>query len=57
VTELLKGVVDAYKAMGSLPVPLIVRLQGTNAVEAKQLIDEAGLPIHSAITLKKLQIK
>jgi succinyl-CoA synthetase beta subunit len=33
--------------------PLIVRLQGTNAVEAKQLIDDAGLPIHSAITLEE----
>ncbi len=32
-----QGVVDAYKAMGSLPVPLIVRLQGTNAVEAKAI--------------------
>ena len=39
--------------MGSLPVPLIVRLQGTNAVEAKQLIDDAGLPIHSVITLEE----
>jgi len=48
-----QGVVDAYKAMGSLPVPLIVRLQGTNAVEAKQLIDESGLPVHSAITLEE----
>ena len=47
------GVVDAYKAMGSLPVPLIVRLQGTNAVEAKQLIDNSGLPVHSAITLEE----
>ena len=44
---------DAYKAMGSLPVPLIVRLQGTNAVEAKQLIDNSGLPVHSAITLEE----
>ena len=48
-----QGVVDAYNAMGSLPVPLIVRLQGTNAVEAKKLIDDAGLPIHSAITLEE----
>ena len=48
-----QGVVDAYKAMGSLPVPLIVRLQGTNAVEAKQLIDDSGLPVHSAITLEE----
>jgi succinyl-CoA synthetase beta subunit len=48
-----QGIVDAYKAMGSLPVPLIVRLQGTNAVEAKKLIDDSGLPVHSAITLEE----
>ncbi len=48
-----QGVVDAYKAIGEFPVPLIVRLQGTNAEEAKQLIDQAGLPIHSAITLEE----
>lgn len=47
-----QGVVDAYKQFGNFPVPLIVRLQGTNAEEAKKLIDEAGLPIHSAITLE-----
>ena len=48
-----QGVVDAYKNMGSLPVPLIVRLQGTNAVEAKKLIDDSGLNVHSAITLEE----
>ena len=48
-----QGVVDAYKEFGTFPVPLIVRLQGTNAEEAKKLIDEAGLPIHSAITLEE----
>lgn len=48
-----QGVVDAYKQFGNFPVPLIVRLQGTNAEEAKKLIDEAGLPIHSAITLEE----
>ena len=48
-----QGIVDAYKAMGSLPIPLIVRLQGTNAVEAKQLIDDSGLPVHSVITLEE----
>lgn len=48
-----QGVIDAYKQFGSFPVPLIVRLQGTNAEEAKKLIDEAGLPIHSAITLQE----
>lgn len=48
-----QGVVDAYKALGSLPVPVIVRLQGTNAVEGKELIDKSGLEVFSAITLKE----
>ena len=47
-----QGVIDAYKNMGNFPVPLIVRLQGTNAVEAKQLIDNSGLEVYSAIGLK-----
>jgi succinyl-CoA synthetase beta subunit len=48
-----QGVVDAYKSMGNIPVPIIVRLQGTNAVEAKALIDNSGLNVHSAITLQE----
>ena len=48
-----QGVVDAYKSMGSIPVPIIVRLQGTNAVEAKKLIDESGLNVHSAVLLQE----
>jgi succinyl-CoA synthetase beta subunit len=48
-----QGVVDAYKNMGGIPVPLIVRLQGTNAVEAKKLIDESGLDVHSAVLLQE----
>lgn len=48
-----QGVVDAYKAMGTLPVPVIVRLQGTNAMEGKELIDKSGLEVFSAITLKE----
>ncbi|MEY2764836.1 MAG: hypothetical protein RLZZ205_1260 [Bacteroidota bacterium] len=48
-----QGVVDAYKNMGNIEVPIIVRLQGTNAVEAKQLIDNSGLAVHSAITLQE----
>lgn len=48
-----QGVVDAYKAMGSIPVPVIVRLQGTNAIEGKELIDNSGLKVYSAITLKE----
>ena len=46
------GVVQAYKNIGNIPVPIIVRLQGTNAIEAKQIIDESGLNVHSAITLQ-----
>jgi succinyl-CoA synthetase beta subunit len=48
-----QGVVQAYNNMGSIPVPIIVRLQGTNAVEAKKLIDESGLNVHSAIMLQE----
>jgi succinyl-CoA synthetase beta subunit len=48
-----QGVVDAYKNIGDIQVPIIVRLQGTNAVEAKKLIDESGLAVHSAITLQE----
>ncbi len=48
-----QGVVDAYKNIGDIPVPIIVRLQGTNAVEAKKLIDESGLKVFSAIQLKE----
>lgn len=47
-----QGVVDAYKNIGDIPVPIIVRLQGTNAVEAKTIIDESGLKVFSAILLQ-----
>lgn len=47
-----QGVVDAYKNIGDIPVPIIVRLQGTNAEIAKELIDASGLDVHSAITLQ-----
>jgi succinyl-CoA synthetase beta subunit len=46
-----QGIVDAYKSIGEIPVPIIVRLQGTNAVEAKKIIDESGLKVFSAIQL------
>ncbi|MDG1429253.1 MAG: ADP-forming succinate--CoA ligase subunit beta [Crocinitomicaceae bacterium] len=48
-----QGVVDAYKAIGKFPVPLIVRLQGTNAVEAKELIDNSGLDVISVVLLQE----
>jgi succinyl-CoA synthetase beta subunit len=47
-----QGVVDAYKNIGDINVPIIVRLQGTNADEGKRLIDESGLKVHSAIKLQ-----
>jgi len=48
-----QGVVDAYRNMGNIEVPIIVRLQGTNADEAKRLIDESGLQVKSVILLKE----
>ncbi len=42
-----QGVVDAYRNMGNIEVPIIVRLQGTNATEAKTLIEESGLDVIS----------
>jgi succinyl-CoA synthetase beta subunit len=48
-----QGVVDAYKNMGNIKVPIIVRLQGTNADIAKTIIDESGLAVHSAILLQE----
>jgi succinyl-CoA synthetase beta subunit len=47
------GVVEAYKSIGEINVPIIVRLQGTNAEEAKKIIDESGLRVESAIVLQE----
>jgi len=47
-----QGVVDAYNNIGEIKVPIIVRLQGTNAEEGKELIDNSGLKVHSAIQLE-----
>jgi succinyl-CoA synthetase beta subunit len=47
-----EGVVEAYKKIGTISVPVIVRLQGTNAEEAKKLIDDSGLEVFSAISLQ-----
>jgi len=48
-----QGIVDAYKNMGSIHVPIIIRLQGTNAEEAKKIIDQSGLKVYSAIQLQE----
>lgn len=48
-----QGILDAYKNMSDfIKVPIIVRLQGTNAEIAKKMIDESGLKVISAITLE-----
>lgn len=49
-----QGILDAYNNMGDeITVPIIVRLQGTNAEIAKQMIDDSGLEVLSAITLQE----
>ncbi len=52
-----EGVVEAYRTIGHINIPVIVRLQGTNAEEAKVLIDGSGLEVHSAITLQEAASK
>jgi len=48
-----QGIVDAYNNIGEIRVPIIVRLQGTNAIEAKRIIDESGLRVKSVILLQE----
>ncbi len=48
-----QGIVDAYKNIGNIPIPIIVRLQGTNAEEAKELINNSGLAVFSAVSLQE----
>ncbi|MEA3316463.1 MAG: ADP-forming succinate--CoA ligase subunit beta [Bacteroidota bacterium] len=48
-----QGVVDAYKSIGSINIPVIVRLQGTNAEEGKKIIDDSDLKVFSAISLQE----
>ncbi len=48
-----QGIVDAYRNMGNIHVPIIVRLQGTNAAEAKKIIDDSGLQVYSAIEFRE----
>ena len=47
------GVVEAYHKIGQIDVPIIVRLQGTNALEGKAIIDQSGLKVYSATTLQE----
>ncbi len=47
------GVVEAYKNIGKIDVPIIVRLQGTNAEEGAEIIKGSGLNVISATVLKE----
>lgn len=51
--RIASGVVEAYKSIGDIQIPIIVRLQGTNAEEGARIIDKSGLKVTSAITLKE----
>lgn len=48
-----EGIIEAYKNIGNIKIPIVVRLQGTNAEIAKEMIDNSGLHVYSAITLKE----
>jgi succinyl-CoA synthetase beta subunit len=48
-----QGIVDAYRNIGQINVPIIVRLQGTNAEEARKIIDESGLKVYPATLLSE----
>jgi len=52
-----QGIVDAYQSIGEIKIPIIVRLQGTNAEEAKKIIDDSGLKVESAILLSEAAAK
>jgi len=47
------GIVDAYKNIGEINIPIIVRLQGTNAEEAKEIIDKSDLKVYSAVSFQE----
>lgn len=48
-----QGIIDAYRNIGNIPVPLIVRLQGTNADVAKEMINQSGLKVQAAVQLRE----
>jgi len=39
------------KSVINLEIPLVVRLEGTNVDNAKQILKDSGLPIQSAVDL------
>ena len=51
--RIANGIVQAYKKVGNIKVPIIVRLQGTNSEEGRKIINESGLKVKAATTLKE----
>ena len=51
--RIANGIVEAYKGIGEINVPVIIRLQGTNAEEAKEIIDNSGLKVVTAGTFRE----
>ena len=47
------GVVQAYKNIGEINVPIIVRLQGTNSEEGSKIIEDSGLKVYATNTLQE----
>ena len=47
------GVVEAYKSVGKIKVPVIIRLQGTNAEEGRKIINDSGLEVYSAVSFSE----
>jgi len=47
------GVVEAYKNIGDIKIPIIVRLQGTNAEEGAKILNDSGLKVYSATILSE----
>ena len=48
-----QGIIDAYNNIGTINIPIIVRLEGTNAEKAKKLLDQSDLKVVSVILLQE----
>jgi len=44
-----QGVVEAIKNIGHVDVPIVVRLEGTNAAEGQAILKESGLDFHTVV--------
>lgn len=51
-----KGIMGAAREL-NLSVPLVVRLEGTNVAQGKQLLEQSGLKIITASGMKEAAMK